>query len=228
MEGRRETFSWALEVAGTQGAVLETPAVGVFFWHSVPPGPADRLPDTFVDGLVSAVRHSGLEVLLFTYNKLKNVPPGVRVKDCTATMGRRDFDGLVRQFGVQLVADFIRCSELQRRGGGWFLDGDCLWLRRAPTLSILDPDTMGHFSHPWPRPPSSKANPGKSSWRTGGCATFGTLASTVTWRAPLLSLRGLLSCKHRSCPWARLSRAWPRWTTTNSSTSWKRPSRRLA
>ncbi len=53
--------------------------------------------------------------------------------------------------GVQFLADYIRARALlQGFGGlsppgGWFVDGDTIWLRPAPTLSMGDPSNVGHF-----------------------------------------------------------------------------------
>lgn len=46
---------------------------------------------------------------------------------------------------VQIVADFVRATAIQKHGGGWFIDGDSVWLRPPPELSLCHPQSIGHF-----------------------------------------------------------------------------------
>ena len=84
---------------------------------------------------------------LYTYQHLEGIPSGVVLQDAGFVWGREEFEAaLESKVPVQVLADYIRAKALQATGrGGWFLDGDTIWLRGAPRVSMADPQYMGHF-----------------------------------------------------------------------------------
>ncbi len=92
---------------------LETPRVAVAFWHSVGGAPR-RLPASFVEGITSCVRVSGLKVVLLTFQDLENLPEGVFVRDANEYMRMDEFNCHLSSMCVQHLSDFIRALALQR------------------------------------------------------------------------------------------------------------------
>ena len=120
-----------------------------------------RLHPVFVEGLPSCVRNSGLMVVLLTYNlDLCDVPAGVIVHDARDVLPWAGFARLSVHTCVQHLSVYVRALALARgiaalkghSGGGWLVDGDTMWLRSAPELSVDCPAVMGHWlacRHVW-------------------------------------------------------------------------------
>ena len=125
------------------GPPLAIPRIAIAFWH----GPDDNctLPQHFVDGLASCAMNSGLKTLLLTYQDLNGVPEGVHISAACTFLSEREFKfHLDRGVRVQHLSDYIRALALQRYGG-WFVDGDTVWFRKAPVLSAAVTPCLGHF-----------------------------------------------------------------------------------
>ena len=143
-------LQWAASMARAAAAAcpplpIETPLAAVVCWHSL--NGELRPPDSFLVGLQSACRTAGFQVHLYAYQHLEGIPGGVVLQDAGSVWGREEFDAaLDSKVPVQVLADYIRAKALQAAGrGGWFLDGDAIWLRAAPRMSLTDPQAMGHF-----------------------------------------------------------------------------------
>ncbi len=148
MLGHRAILEWALgeaaALAACPHAQLTTPQVAIAFWYNLDKGVC-TLPDSVRAGLASAIHHGKLEVHLYTYQDLQDVPSGVKVEDAAAVMSASEFEAAKYRLPVQWLADLIRLRALMAHEGGWFIDGDCVFLRRAPSLSILEPPAVGHY-----------------------------------------------------------------------------------
>ena len=124
---------------------MDTPRVAYAFWHSTGDAP-ERLPRSFAEGLESCVRNSGLTVSLLSYHsQLAGVPTGVIVRDASQLLPWADFARLLLHSRVQHLSDYVRALALARLGGGWIIDGDTIWLKRAPNLSVACPPGLGHW-----------------------------------------------------------------------------------
>ncbi len=147
--GHKMLLEWAQQKSsgGLSPQDLMVPAIAVMFWHG------SEVPDTFRSGVASAVLQSGLTVVLYTYDGIAGLPQGVVVKNATTVLPRDEFKAaLERGVRVQHLADFIRAKALQGgvgglspRPGGWFVDGDSIFLNAAPQLYIGRPPQCGHF-----------------------------------------------------------------------------------
>lgn len=160
MVGRKKALEWAIDEIEDGGPLLpggdgglspasRTPMVGVAFWHSMDEQ-SPCLPDSFAFGLKTAIVNARLRVQLLHYHPLENVPPGVELVNAGSVLDYEVARGVIERRGVQFLADFIRAKQLMQGGGalscgGWFLDGDAVWLRKAPSLTITDPSNLGHF-----------------------------------------------------------------------------------
>ena len=122
-QGLRQTLEWAVEARPHHVPVAHT------FWH----GPAKarpQLPAYGRDGLRSAVRQ-GLQVIIWAYQDLVDLPAGVQHKDAREWLPWPTFKAcLQRGIPIVHIADHIRCKALSR-SGGWFVDVDTLWLTSA-------------------------------------------------------------------------------------------------
>lgn len=77
------------------------------------------------------------------------------VRDASVYLDRGTAEKYMETNGVQFVADLVRAKALLLGGprsdggvsppGGWFIDGDTVWLKPAPVLQVGDPATVGHF-----------------------------------------------------------------------------------
>ena len=133
--------------------ICTTPAVAYAFWHSADGAPK-RLPRAFAEGLDSCVHLSGLSTVLLTYQlDLEGVPAGVHVRNAGRVLPWAVFAKLLhgRRVRVQHLSDYIRCLALiggvdpSSCGGGWLVDGDTIWFRPAPVLSVARPPNLGHW-----------------------------------------------------------------------------------
>ena len=111
MEGMERTKQWA-EVEKMFSQSLNTPRLAVMFWHSPASSPL-MLPRSFVDGMISCVRNSGLNVHLLSYQPLGNVPGGVRLHDANNIFPLTKFEDMLRRVPLQLLSDFVRAQALQ-------------------------------------------------------------------------------------------------------------------
>jgi len=132
---------------------LQTPSVAYSFWHSLEGSPK-MLPRAYAEGLASCVANSGLTVVLLTYQgaDLAGVPAGVQVLDASCLLALHIFNRLLHRETacVQHLADYVRLLALVRGAGGlspggWLIDGDTIWFRRAPKLSVARPPNLGHW-----------------------------------------------------------------------------------
>ena len=131
---------------------LVTPRIAVSFWHSTDSAPK-KLPHALVEGLASCVRNSGLTVFLLTYQMdLADIPAGVCVRDANSILAWPIAARLLLNRRVQHLSDYVRVRALvhgveggAEKGGGWLIDGDTIWLRHAPTLSVACPPNLGHW-----------------------------------------------------------------------------------
>ncbi len=158
MQEYRNMLKWAIirakKVSLTLAACpLETPRVAFAFWHSTADAPR-RLPHASAEGLASCVRNSGLAVFLLAYQlDLGDVPAGVTLLDASNVLPWTEFARLLLTTRVQHLSDYVRALALARgiecdprcRGGGWLIDGDTIWLRSVPTLSVACPPRLGHW-----------------------------------------------------------------------------------
>ena len=64
------------------------------------------------------------------------VPTGVVVCDASQLLPWSDFARLLLHSRVQHLSDYVRALALARLGGGWIIDGDAIWLKRALNLSV--------------------------------------------------------------------------------------------
>ena len=77
----------------------------------------------------------------------------MQLKDARDILPEQEFnEHLGAGVKIQHLADYIRAKALIP-DGGWWIDCDCVWMRQPEALSILQPDSVGHFfgslrSHP--------------------------------------------------------------------------------
>ena len=164
MLGYRASLQWAL--AQTKKTVwspaacpemvrpLETPRIAIAFWHSTDGAP-EHLPHAFSEGLASCVRNSGLTVFLLSYQRERVVagglPQGVHLQDANYLLAWPVFARLMLERRVQHLSDYLRLLALVHgidgtgAGGGWMIDGDTIWLKQAPLLSVACPPHLGHW-----------------------------------------------------------------------------------
>ena len=149
---RTRKVSW--QVACPQVACpLTTPHIAIAFWHASDGAPK-QLPHAVTEGLASCARNSGLTVYLLSYQCTDviagGVPPGVHVRDANRVLQWPVFARLMLQHRIQHVSDYVRALALVHgidgsgAGGGWLVDADTIWLRRAPMLSVVCPPHLGH------------------------------------------------------------------------------------
>ncbi len=95
-----------------------------------------------------------MAVVLLTYQlDLGDVPAGVTLRDASGFLPWAEFVRLSLSTRVQHLSDYVRVLALARgiegdpgcRGGGWLIDGDTIWLRSAPVLSVACPPRLGHW-----------------------------------------------------------------------------------
>lgn len=108
----------------------------------------------------------GLQMTLLTYAPIRNLPAGVRLESAEDYLPWKTFQKLlnlkdkgVRQ--LQVLADFVLGLWVYVNGGGWRFDGDCIVVRKLPTLEVHDPPHYGHFvgsmeRHPCTQMPRSR------------------------------------------------------------------------
>lgn len=97
------------------------------FWHDLSrrAGETDgRVPIVYRVGLHSASRH-GLNVQLWSYQQLHDVPDGVTLRQAEELMPYKEFESLL-SIGTHIahLADILRLRALSAEGGGWFCDLD--------------------------------------------------------------------------------------------------------
>ncbi|MCP4240685.1 MAG: protein kinase [bacterium] len=178
LEGRRKAVlarvrlrEWAR--ARGPGADLAPSGVqpAMAFWYSEEG--EGLLPDAAVHGLASAVRWSGVEVHLWTYQSFENVPAGVRVRDAREVLSWEEFDAAVARVGhVALAADLVRLRAMRRSASlrSWFWDCDTLVLRDVRCVEVGQ-EAHGHVFASLPAPPG---------------AYRGTRAAELRWRVEFL------------------------------------------
>ena len=133
-----------------QPRTSRTPSVAVTFWHSPGNGGVDPIcPDVVVTGLQSAATHFDVVELLcyqpFAREYLTNQVPSLRAFDASEYLSEAEFKQLFEQgVGIRTLADAVRVRRLLRRGGGWFVDCDCHWMRRIGTIDMRPPQ-FGHL-----------------------------------------------------------------------------------
>ena len=161
--GYKNVLQWAIvqcrkHMASPTGGVspaLQTPPVAYAFWQATDGAPV-MLPRCCREGLASCVANSGLTVVLLTYHvaDLGGVPPGVRVEDARSLLPWPIFAKLLHgaKKRVQHLADYVRFLALAHgvsglSPGGWLIDADTIWFRKAPTqsLSVACHRCVGHF-----------------------------------------------------------------------------------
>lgn len=105
--------------------------------------PRDR---SGVVGLRSAVDRgfAGGIVELWAYASPENLPEGVRFRDASALLLEEEFQRCLKAgVAVQQLADYVRTLALCA-GGGFFVDVDQLWFKRADALICMAPPAFGH------------------------------------------------------------------------------------
>jgi hypothetical protein len=151
------------EWARTFRVVEHVPRVAYAFWHTVSKHSPRDPPESFQDGTASALRNSGLEVRLLGYQvaagpqwKRGEWSDGAKFVDAGRYLERARFDLLLSKgVSVALVGDYIRLKAVFKEGG-WLIDGDTVWLARAPDLPYGggSPGT-GHQLHSMVAPKTS-------------------------------------------------------------------------
>ena len=144
--------------------------LGVAFWLDVQ-GPWPRagsqslarppvfLPDTAVVGLRSAVAVGGLDVVLFVYQDIANLPEGVCLSPAASLLDSRVAREHLKQgMHVAHLSDVVRMSAIAETSRpAWFVDCDTVWLRHATwAVADLPPPAGGHFVGSCARPPSAR------------------------------------------------------------------------
>ena len=123
---------------------MHTPRKGFLFWHGGGKSPR-KPPRSFAIGVETAVANSGLSLTLLSYGGRITLP-GTESADAARFLSFADFSELLTKgVPVQILADYIRLRAVADEGG-WFLDGDSVWLRAAPSLPICEP-SFGHVFH---------------------------------------------------------------------------------
>jgi hypothetical protein len=117
------------------GGGVDPATMAHYFWFNARDDAehGGELPANFVEGMVSAAR-IGLRVLLWCYPKQKNtnVPPQVELHSADDVFREEAVHlCLARGWKIALVADVVRWL-VAWHFGGWFADGDMLWLRPFP------------------------------------------------------------------------------------------------
>ena len=144
MIGRCRSLDWAIAQCKAHGAAPATPLLAAAFWHNAGGRSDAAPPDSFCSGLTSAYRVSGLNVELLTYQPLRGLGE-IPLTDAALVLPKVDFDKhLQAGVPIQILSDYIRAKFLLMREGGWFIDGDSVWLRPPPALSVADA-CLGHF-----------------------------------------------------------------------------------
>ena len=141
-----------------------TPSAAVTFWYSAEGGGAGpsgagpsaqgggagpSFPDVAFSGLKSAAaRLDVVELLCYQRSVSEHVLrhlPSIVVLDASEYLILEDFNQQFKNgVGVRLLAAIVRARRLLRRGGGWFVDCDTLWLRPIGPLMLVPPQ-FGHF-----------------------------------------------------------------------------------
>jgi hypothetical protein len=137
INGYQSTLQHAIRQE-SKGEDMSTPRRAVAFWFQKGDGvggsvPVD-LPLPFVQGLISTVRNSGLEVVLLTYQLVSNVPAGILVRQAADFLTADIFYTLLPLVPLQCLADLVRARALhQGIAGGFFMRKYVDW--SACTLS---------------------------------------------------------------------------------------------
>ena len=123
------------------------------FWHGAGK-PFERstpvdLPDSAVVGSASAVRAAGLHVILWSYQKVRNAPEGVELRDAADLLPVEDAERLVEIPGFRLahLADLVRLKAMAvSERPSWFVDLDVLWMASpAEWVKQLPVEAAGHL-----------------------------------------------------------------------------------
>ena len=106
----------------------------------------------------------GLQMTLLTYAPIKNLPAGVRLESAGDYLRWKTFQTLLKLKDkgtrqLQVLADFVLGLWVYVNGGGWRFDGDCIVVRKLPTLEVHDPPHYGHFVGSMERHPCSLMPP---------------------------------------------------------------------
>jgi hypothetical protein len=139
-KGVLDLASWGREQGdgSTSGGVDPAPATMAHYaWFNTRDDAeyGGELPATFVDGMVSAAR-IGLRVLLWCYpnQKLTNVPPEAELRNADDFFREEAVRlSLAHHWKIALVSDVVRWL-VAWHFGGWFADGDMIWLRPFPVV----------------------------------------------------------------------------------------------
>ena len=117
--------------------------------------PAPFLPDSFLDGLNTAAKcFDCVEFLKYAADHYDTsaFPSNVTFVEAESYV---PFEVVKSRFakgvGLRLIADVLRAKHLRHRGGGYFVDGDTLWVARPPPL-VVEPPSYGHSCATLPRP----------------------------------------------------------------------------
>ena len=108
----------------------------------------------------------GLQMTLLTYAPITNLPVGVRLESAEDYLPWKTFQTLLKlkdkgARSLQVLADFVLGLWVHVNGGGWRFDGDCIVVRKLPTLEVHDPPHHGHFvgsmeAHPCTQMPKDR------------------------------------------------------------------------
>ena len=82
--------------------------------------------------------------------------PSLVMVDASEYMSEAQFEELFdKGVGIRTLADVVRARRLLHRGGGWFVDCDCHWLRRIGAIDIRPPQ-FGHVFGTMAQSPNSR------------------------------------------------------------------------
>jgi hypothetical protein len=127
------------------------------FWFDVGGGDTEvALPGQFRCGIDSAVQKGKLKVVLWTYQRISNVPAGVEVRDAAEHVDAAYVSEVVQRDKklVALMSDLVRLSAMFKSKAVYtvFLDGDVQWMR--PISNLASSLFHGHAFATYLMPPS--------------------------------------------------------------------------
>jgi len=119
------------------------------FWHDLSRRAGEeegRIPIIYKIGLHSASRY-GLDVQLWSYQKLDAVPEGVSLRSAQELLPYKDFDNLLA-VGTHIahISDFLRLRALASENGGWFFDIDTWVVRDLTNMTSLTGHVFGSMA----------------------------------------------------------------------------------
>ena len=146
---------------GNRGAAQQTSEVESLNGGADPNGDEALIcPKNAVTGLKSAAACFGLVELLcyqpFVREYLQKQVPSLRLFGASKYLSQQESTQLFKQgVGLRTLADIVRAQRLLRRGGGWFVDCDCHWMRRLDIIQLRPPQ---HFAICLPRKSMERRN----------------------------------------------------------------------